>query len=118
MFRRNVGAIRTERSNGKKGFIRFAEAGQSDLYGWIVEHRCPSCNRVQWATHFEIEVKSENGKPTKTQLEWLAMVARNNGIAVLVYPEPSDPVGLHERILKLLVEQKCPDCVEKSKLNP
>jgi len=35
MFRRNVGAAKYEKANGKKGFIRFAEAGQSDLWGWM-----------------------------------------------------------------------------------
>ena len=112
IFRRNVGAHKTE--DGR--FIRFAEKGQSDLYGWILEHRCPFCNRVQWGTHFEIEVKSEKGKATKAQLEWLAMVAQNNGIAILVYPEPNDPIGLRDRIYKMLTGQKCPKCCEQSKL--
>ena len=112
MFRRNVGAYKTE--DGR--FIRFAEKGQADLYGWIVEHRCPFCNKVQWGTHFEIEVKSEKGKPTPAQREWLMMVARNNGIAILVYPHPSDPVGLRDRIYKMLTGQKCPQCCERERL--
>ena len=118
MFRRNVGGACYESKSGKKNFIRFAEAGQSDIWGWIAEHRCPCCNKIQWATHFEIEVKSDKGKPTDAQLEWLTMVAKNNGIAILIKPEPNDPIGLRERVLKMLIGQKCPQCVEKSKLNP
>ena len=116
MFRRNVGAVRTEQSNGKKGFIRFAEAGQSDLWGWIDEHRCPFCNRRLFGTHFEIEVKNEKGKLTNAQRDWLEFVAEHCGIALEVHPEPNDPIGLRERILKMLIGQKCPVCVEKETL--
>jgi hypothetical protein len=118
MFRRNVGAIRPERRDGKKGFIRFAEAGQSDLYGWIIEHHCPFCNRVQHGTHFEIEVKSEKGKLTEAQEKWIDFVLETNGIAFVIYPEKNDPIGLRDRILKKMFEMKCPQCVSKSKLNP
>jgi hypothetical protein len=118
LFRRNVGAVRTEKSNGRKGFVRFAEAGQSDLWGWIVECRCPFCNSVQYGLHFEIEVKSEDGKLTDKQKEWLEMVAQNNGIAIVLRPIATDPVGLRERICRLLERQLCPKCVEKKKLNP
>jgi predicted Zn-ribbon and HTH transcriptional regulator len=110
MFRRNVGGLTDK--NGQ--FIRFGQVGQSDLWGWIVEHRCPFCNRIQWGTHFEMEVKSDKGKATAAQLAWLKMVARNNGIAVLIHPERNDPIGLRERILKMLIGQKCPQCVSKS----
>jgi len=102
----------------KGQFVRFGQAGQSDLWGWLVEHRCPFCNRAQYGVHFEIEVKSDKGKPTDAQLEWLAMVVKNNGIAFIVRPEPNDPIGLRERILKLLTGTKCPLCVERSKINP
>ena len=112
MFRRNIGGLTKE--NGQ--FIRFGQAGQSDLYGWIVEHRCPFCNRVQYATHFEIEVKSDKGTPTAAQLAWLNMVAENNGIAILIHPEKNDPIGLRERILKMMLGQKCPQCESKSQL--
>jgi len=110
MYRRNVGAMKDKQGN----FVRFAQAGQSDLWGWIVEHRCPFCNRLQFGTHFEIEVKSDKGKPTPAQEQWLKNVAKYNGIAILVYPKPEDPIGLRERIYKELVGQKCPQCVAKS----
>jgi len=112
MFRRNVGGM--TKPDGQ--YVRFGFTGQSDLYGWIVEHRCPFCNRVQFGTHFEIEVKSDKGKPTAAQLAWLNMVAKNNGIAVLIHPEPNDPIGLRERVLKMLCGQKCPDCYRKPQL--
>jgi len=111
MFRRNIGGLQKE--NGK--FVRFGQTGQADIWGWIVEHRCPFCNKVQFGTHFEIEVKAENGKPTKAQLVWLKMVAENNGIAILLYPVKNDPIGLRERILRMLVGQNCPQCVEKQR---
>ena len=115
MWRRNVGAVRTERSNGKKGFIRFAEAGQSDIWGIIKEHRCPFCNRLRTGTHFEIEVKSDKGKLTPAQCEWIGMVKKSNGIAIVVYPDAYDPIGLQERIYEMLTNQKCPECIAKSK---
>ena len=115
MFRRNVGGMRKESESGKKSYVCFGEAGQSDLYGWIVEHRCRFCNKVQYGTHFEIEVKSDKGKPTATQLAWLNKVAQSNGIAILLYPKWNDPIGLRERVLKMLVGQKCPQCVARSK---
>jgi predicted Zn-ribbon and HTH transcriptional regulator len=110
MYRRNVGGLTDK--NGQ--FIRFGQVGQSDLWGWIVEHRCPFCNRAQFGTHFEIEVKSDKGKPTAAQLAWLNMVAQNNGIAILIHPERNDPIGLRERVLKMLIGQKCPQCVSKA----
>jgi predicted Zn-ribbon and HTH transcriptional regulator len=69
---------------------------------------------LQFGTHFEIEVKSDKGKPTAAQLAWLNRVAKNNGIAVLIHPERNDPIGLRERVLKMLIGQKCPQCVSKS----
>ena len=115
MFRRNVGGMKDQKGQ----FVRFGQAGQSDLYGWIVEHRCPFCNRPQWGTYFAIEVKGldKNGKPgklTQAQADYLEMVSNTNGIAIVAYPEANDPIGLRERIYKLLVGSKCPQCVEKS----
>ena len=115
MFRRNIGGMKDK--NGQ--FIRFGQAGQSDLYGWIVEHRCPFCNRAQWGTHFEIEVKGFDkngkvGKLTEEQNEYLKMVAHTNGIAIVVYPEANDPIGLRDRVYNLLIGSKCPQCVERS----
>jgi len=116
MFRRNVGAARTVQSNGKKGFIRFAEAGQSDLWGWIVQYMCPFCNRKCEGTHFEIELKSADGKLTPAQEDWLVMVAESNGIALVLRPIESDPVGLRQRVCTLLERRLCPKCYEQSKM--
>ena len=111
IFRRNIGG--TKKENGD--YVRYGEAGQSDLYGWIVEHRCPFCNRLQEGTHFEIELKSADGKLTDKQKNWLEMVARNNGIAIVLRPIESDPVGLRERICRLLERQRCATCCAQSK---
>ena len=80
VFRRNVGGM--EDKEGQ--FVRFGETGQSDLYGWVVEHRCSFCNRLQEGTHFEIELKSASGKLTPAQEKWLKMVAANNGMEFLI----------------------------------
>lgn len=61
LLRRNVGAMR----DGER-FIRFAAAGQSDLWGTDCQGR-----------HWEIEVKRPGNRPTLRQLAWLKkMTAR------------------------------------------
>ena len=114
IFRRNVGGMRDD--NGQ--FVRFGEAGQSDLYGWIVQHWCPFCNRCCEGTHFEIELKSADGTLTPEQEKWLKMVAANNGIAIVLRPIEGDPVGLRDRICRLLERHLCPKCVEQRRMNP
>jgi len=112
IFRRNIGG--TKKENGS--YVRYGQTGQSDLYGWIVEHRCPFCNRLQEGTHFEIELKSADGKLTDKQKEWLEMAARNNAIALLLRPIESDPMRLRERIVRLLERELCPTCCKQSKM--
>jgi hypothetical protein len=106
LYRRNVGGLKKD--DGQ--YIRFGQAGQADLYGWITEYRCSRCGTTLYGVHAEIEVKSDTGKPTPRQEAWLEMVRATNGIAILVYPEPNDPIGLGIRIWKLLTEQPCPHC--------
>ena len=113
IFRRNVGGMKDD--NGD--YVRFGEAGQSDLWGWIVAYRCPSCNRLLEGIHFEIELKSGNGKLTEKQKNWLLFVAKNNGIAIELRPIETDPVGLYRRICQLLYRSACSVCCSKSKLN-
>lgn len=60
IFRRNVGGAKL--TGGR--FVRFAEPGQSDLYGWT-----PS------GKHFELEVKRPGQKPTVEQQAWLIWCA-------------------------------------------
>jgi len=114
MFRRNCGGM-----EDKKGqFVRFGEAGQSDLWGMIKEYRCPFCNRPQCGVHFEIELKSAKGTLTARQEKWIDFVKANNGIVIVLRPIESDPVGLYSRICRLLERHLCPKCVEQSKMNP
>lgn len=61
VFRRNTGAM-PGTYNGKRRFIRFAEKGQSDLYGFIPK---------RGGQHFECEIKRPGERPTLEQVEWL-----------------------------------------------
>ena len=112
IFRRNVGGMPGQSG----GYVQFGEKGMSDLWGWVVACRCPNCNRLQEGFHFEIELKSADGKLTVEQKKWIDFVAKNNGIAIVLRPVETDPVGLRERICRLLNRQLCPKCYEKSKL--
>ena len=112
LFRRNVGAHKTD--DGR--FIRFAEKGQSDLWGIAKSFRCPQCNRLQEGVHAELELKTGNNKLTSDQKEWLNTVANWNGIAICIYPAETDPIGLRDRIYKLITSTPCPQCYEKSQL--
>lgn len=72
VFRRNVGAVRVRATaTTARRFIRFAEPGQSDIYGWI-----PRTGR-----HVEIEVKARGKKPTPEQLAWLLECHRSGCVA-------------------------------------
>ncbi len=61
VLRRNVGGLYDKAGN----YVAFAEKGQSDLYGWIIESR----------VHFEFETKRPGEKPTPDQLTWLKRCA-------------------------------------------
>ena len=72
IFRRNVGGMPSQSG----GYVQFGDKGMSDLWGWVVEHRCPRCNRLQEGTHFEIELKSVEGKLTVEQKNcWASVLA-------------------------------------------
>jgi phage FluMu protein Com len=110
LWRRNVGAVVTD----NKRFIRFGIAGMSDLEGIVKELKCPQCGIINYGVHIEIELKGDGGKLSVHQKNWLEDTARYNGIAVLIHPERNDPIGLRERVLKMLIGQKCPQCVSKA----
>ena len=63
VFRRNVGMM-VGKHKGKDWAVRFAEPGQSDLWGIMPDGR-----------HFEAETKRIGKEPTEKQLAWLK--ARN-----------------------------------------
>jgi len=117
MFRRNVGATAIKQPTGKSRFIRFSEAGQSDIWGIIKEYRCPACGRPQWGVHFEIELKSAKGVISKPQEEWLKTVAEWNGNVLVLRPEGREPFGIRERIERILYAFQCPECVRRSKID-
>jgi len=115
MFRRNVGATVIKQPAGKNRFIRFSEAGQSDIWGIIKEYRCPACGKPQWGVHFEIELKSAKGKLSEPQEQWLKTVGEFNGNVLVLRPEGREPFGIRERIERLLYAFKCPECTERMK---
>jgi hypothetical protein len=113
LWRRNVGAVVTDH----KKFIRFGIAGMSDLEGIIKELKCPQCGMINYGVHIEMELKGDGGKLSAHQKNWLEDTARYNGIAIVIYPAPDDPIGLRERVCRLLTNTKCPECYRKSKIN-
>lgn len=76
-FRRNTGAM-TGEYKGKKRFVRFAEKGQADIYGWI-----PGPD-YGYAVPFECEVKRPGGKLSKAQEAWLVQCQGDGVIAFWV----------------------------------
>lgn len=77
VFRRNTGAM-TATYNGKRRYVRFAEKGQADLYGWI-----PGAGGGP-ATPFECEVKRPGRRPRPDQLDWLMRCSRDGVVAFWV----------------------------------
>ena len=112
MWRNNTGVSKME----NKRFVRFGAPGSADIIGIVKHFRCKSCNASQDGVFLAIELKSEKGKPTNKQTEWLNQVSQYNGIAILLFPEEKDPIGLRERIEKMIYSMVCPRCYEKSKI--
>jgi len=106
LWRRNVGAVVTD----NKRFIRFGVAGMSDLEGIIKELKCPQCGMINYGVHIEMELKGDDGRLSPHQKNWLEDTERYNGITLVIYPEPNDPIGLRERILKEIFAMRCPQC--------
>lgn len=69
LWRRNVGAVTAE-YQGRKRMVRFAAAGQADLWGIGPDGR-----------HWEVEVKRPGNKPTPKQLEWLRNMTARGAVA-------------------------------------
>lgn len=68
-WRRNVGAVKLE-NKGKKRYVKFAQPGQSDIWGI-----------GPYAVHIEIEVKQPGEHPTQLQSYWLNMCRAAGAIA-------------------------------------
>ena len=110
LWRRNVGAHKTD--DGR--FLKFGQKGQSDLEGIVKQYRCRTCNGLQSGVHMEIELKTGKNKPTEAQIEWLNTVADYNAIAMVLYPEETDPIGLRDRIINTIYRIQCPVCYRKT----
>lgn len=82
LWRRNVGAMH----EGER-FIRFAEPGQSDLWG------------VYCGRHWEIETKRFGMRPNPEQLRWLKDMTRRNCVAFWV-----DSADIAERVSEAIIE--------------
>lgn len=78
LWRRNVGAMRDKAGN----FVRFAAAGQSDLWGVDRSGR-----------HWEVEVKRPGNRPTAAQLVWLRDMTARGCVAFW-----ADDPGVAERV--------------------
>ena len=86
LWRRNVGAMTDKAGN----FVRFAAAGQSDLYGFL-----PASHG---ARHIEIEVKRPGNKPTAAQLAWLKDMTARGAVAFW-----ADDPGVAERVAQAVL---------------
>ena len=69
VWRRNVGAMAGRSVAGKSWYVKFGEAGMSDLEG------------MMHGIHLEIEIKRSGKKPTLDQYRWLEEIRRFGGIA-------------------------------------
>ena len=70
LFRRNVAGFTAEH-NGKKRYIKCAEPGQADTYGWV----------KTTGQHIEIEWKRPGEVPTLAQYIWLQECHKTGAIA-------------------------------------
>lgn len=111
LWRSNVGAVKID----DKRFVRFGEKGAADIIG-LATFRCPKCNVLQAGVFIAIELKVGKNKVSNAQLEWLNRIGKYNGIAMVLYPEDNDPIGLHDRITKIIRSQLCPRCLEQTRL--
>ena len=116
LHRRNVGATQTK--GGR--FVRFGEAGQSDLFGTLASWTCPCCGRRREGVTVEIEVKGidktgKRGVLSPAQKRWQETVRKNNGVAITVYPVEEDliPGRLRMRIWRLIARELCQQCYGK-----
>lgn len=116
LYRRNVGGMERENQNGKKGFIRFGQAGQSDIFGHIRKYRCPICNGLQAGIALEIELKRDGKKPTKLQQDWIDRCLSFNVIAFYLTPSMlgDNPYEWENRLTNMIQRYSCPACVERS----
>lgn len=73
VIRNNTGAFVSQNQNGKKRFIRFGQAGSSDII---------ACSKD--GKFVAVECKSDTGRVTPYQSDFLRRVKSNNGIAVIV----------------------------------
>jgi hypothetical protein len=92
--RRNVGAARYRNPRtGKTRLVRFAKAGQSDLWGMDWPRNLP------WGRHWEIETKRWGEKPTDPQLEWLWKAMSRGCVAFWV-----DNAATAERVARAVLD--------------
>ncbi|GHT17549.1 hypothetical protein FACS1894189_3630 [Planctomycetales bacterium] len=111
LFRRNVGAFPVSSPSGKTRYFRAAETGQSDIWGIVKRVVCPNCGATTGiGTHVEIECKTEKGKATEAQKDWIAKVSEYGGIAFLIRPDKDkDLLNIRDRILKM-IHEPCSQC--------
>lgn len=100
-------------SSGKKRFLRFSEAGQSDLWGLIREYKCPECGKMQYGVHVEIELKTSKGELSQNQSDWIKRVSEYNGIACVMRPNGNEPFGISLRMEEELYSSFCPECFQR-----
>ena len=92
-FRNNVGTATAPDGS----VIRFGlTVGSSDLIGWRVTEITPEMVGSRVAVFTAIEVKTERGKITPAQLQFLTAVEKSGGVAVLARSETDAIQGVRE----------------------
>ena len=115
VIRHNVGAKKFE-----SRWIRFGVKGESDFSGVIRSIRCPVCGRdVAKGVALFIECKSEKGKLSPEQDDFLRDMRRLGAVTFIARPVPTadDPTGFVglKRELALLSWRYCgPECERRS----
>ena len=109
LWRRNIGGVNVANANGKKRFVRFCQAGQSDLYGYV-NIICSKCGTITKGIHVEIEIKASNGHLTTLQEQWIAQTLDNDAIAFVFKPRTNEELLNCRKIIAEEINKHCPHC--------
>ncbi len=114
LWRNNVGAIHKE-YKGKQSYIAFGIKGSSDILGIAKRPTCPKCNNVTGiGTLISIECKTNKGRVSPEQSQWIGKINKMGGIAFVLRPgTDNDLFRIRERILEK-INDLCTNCFNQN----